>query len=180
MALWFLLIASYAGYKEYNLRTGQTVMLRVVPVDPRDMFRGDYVILNYDISRMPEDRRSEESSPYYGDTVYVSLVKDGDYYKAGQIFKSYPPKGLFIKGEVRENSFGISTIVYGIESYFVPEGEGHNLENAIRQHNVAAEVAINHYGHAVIKNLIIDGQKVTFKHKKEQESQQKENNEENY
>ena len=35
------------------LWTGETVLLRVVPIDPRDIFRGDYVTLTYDISRVP-------------------------------------------------------------------------------------------------------------------------------
>ena len=29
------------------LRNGQEVRLEIVPVDPRDLFRGDYVILDY-------------------------------------------------------------------------------------------------------------------------------------
>jgi uncharacterized membrane-anchored protein len=35
------------------LRSGRTVLLRVVPVDPRDLLRGDYVTLSYEISRVP-------------------------------------------------------------------------------------------------------------------------------
>ena len=30
---------------------GKTILVRVVPMDPRDMFRGDYVILGYEFSR---------------------------------------------------------------------------------------------------------------------------------
>ena len=33
------------------LANGREVVLDVVPVDPRSLFRGDYVILGYDISR---------------------------------------------------------------------------------------------------------------------------------
>ena len=33
------------------LSSGQEVVLQTVPVDPRDLLRGDYVILRYDISR---------------------------------------------------------------------------------------------------------------------------------
>ena len=48
------------------LVTGDTILLRVVPVDPRDLFRGDYVILSYDFSRvspgsivgLPQSRRN--------------------------------------------------------------------------------------------------------------------------
>ena len=34
------------------LRSGRDVLLKTVPVDPRDLLRGDYVILSYDISRL--------------------------------------------------------------------------------------------------------------------------------
>src|ERR687893_556204 len=65
------------------LITGQTVLVRVAPVDPRDLFRGDYVILSYDFSRVPRDRiegLSEKErgswSKLEGRTVYVPLVPD--------------------------------------------------------------------------------------------------------
>ncbi len=36
----------------WPLWTGESIYLRVRPVDPRDLFRGDYVILAYDIDRL--------------------------------------------------------------------------------------------------------------------------------
>ena len=35
------------------LKTGREITLPIVPVDPRDLFRGQYVRLGYDISRIP-------------------------------------------------------------------------------------------------------------------------------
>ena len=35
------------------LRTGTDVTLQTRPVDPRDLLRGDYVTLSYEISRVP-------------------------------------------------------------------------------------------------------------------------------
>ena len=35
------------------LRDGQEILLKVEPVDPRDLLRGDYVRLGYEISRIP-------------------------------------------------------------------------------------------------------------------------------
>src|SRR5258708_2650618 len=32
---------------------GERIVLKVVPIDPRDVFRGDYVILGYEINRLP-------------------------------------------------------------------------------------------------------------------------------
>lgn len=35
------------------LREGTEVILQTQPVDPRDLLRGDYVVLRYDISQLP-------------------------------------------------------------------------------------------------------------------------------
>ena len=45
------------------LANGREVVLEVIPVDPRSLFRGDYVILGYDISRfdLPAGRRPAEA-----------------------------------------------------------------------------------------------------------------------
>lgn len=45
-----VLMSIVAGHYS-DIARGQSVMLQVVPVDPRDMFRGDYVILSYEFSR---------------------------------------------------------------------------------------------------------------------------------
>lgn len=40
--------------------SGQTVMLKIIPVDPRNLFRGDYVILSYGFSlELPPDTSPE-------------------------------------------------------------------------------------------------------------------------
>ena len=58
------------------LRSGQEARLEVVPVDPRDLFRGDYVVLNYRIGTvdLPKDATS---SPFTrGQQVFVTLRPD--------------------------------------------------------------------------------------------------------
>ena len=44
---------------------GERILLKIQPVDPRDLFRGDFVILSYDISRIPEE--GIEGIPYTAD-----------------------------------------------------------------------------------------------------------------
>ena len=45
-----MVLAYMAGEREYILKNGKLIHLRTAPVDPRDLFRGDYVRLNYEIS----------------------------------------------------------------------------------------------------------------------------------
>lgn len=42
IALQVLAVLVFAGVREVTLRTGTEVVLQTVPVDPRDLFRGDY------------------------------------------------------------------------------------------------------------------------------------------
>jgi uncharacterized membrane-anchored protein len=169
MALWFLTIASYTAYKEYYLRAGEEVMLKVAPVDPRDIFRGDYVILNYEISSQNKERlqlADEGKTAYFmqGKTVYVMLEKDGKYYKSGDVYVTRPAEGLFIKGEVDFWGMGSNfTIIYGIENFFVPEDQGKIIESGSNMNRVSAKVVINAYGNASIKELYIDDKKADFK-----------------
>src|SRR3954466_6849758 len=54
------------------LRNGQEVRLEIVPVDPRDLFRGDYVVLDYRISSVdvPKDATNAFRR---GQKVFVTL-----------------------------------------------------------------------------------------------------------
>jgi len=44
--------------QERALAVGQVILLETRPVDPRDLLRDDYVILNYKISNIPTNRLS--------------------------------------------------------------------------------------------------------------------------
>ncbi|TIV76509.1 MAG: hypothetical protein E5V78_29680, partial [Mesorhizobium sp.] len=65
------------------LRNGKEVLLKVQPVDPRDLLRGDYISLNNNISRIPvklianipEGKFSSEDT-----SIVVRLRKGADGY----------------------------------------------------------------------------------------------------
>jgi uncharacterized membrane-anchored protein len=126
----------------------QTVLLRVEPVDPRDMFRGDYVTLDYAISRVPNGKYEP------GRTVYVTLVPeaDGRHYRAGEFLAEPPASGTFFWGTA--GAHGRAT--YGIESFYVQEGTGHDYENAVRNRRLWAEIAVNSRGTPALKRLVIE------------------------
>ena len=150
---WVVILFGFIAFKEFTLQTGEEVILKTRPIDPRDLFRGDYVILNYVIGGVDVSDFEE------GDTVYVGLkVDENGYGESTGVYKS-PPEGLFIKGTVKKGLFGGSNIEYGIESYFVPEGEGKSIE---RNRNLEGKVVIDKSGNAVLKAVLIDGKEVTF------------------
>ncbi|MBY9051603.1 GDYXXLXY domain-containing protein, partial [Pseudomonas fluorescens] len=52
------------------------------------------------------------------------------------------------------------TIKYGLESYFVPEGEGKTLEQARNQQKLLVVASVLPSGRAAIKRLLLDGKPV--------------------
>jgi uncharacterized membrane-anchored protein len=143
------------------LISGQTVLVRVQPVDPRDLFRGDYVILSYDFSRTPGEgieglSESEHGSwkKLEGRPVYVTLVPDsnGTHYRAEKVTVVKPAHGLFLKGQMER----YGSMKFGIESYFVQEGTGRAYEQAIRDRKLSAELAVASDGQAALRGLRIE------------------------
>ena len=64
------------------LRTGQEIILKTVPVDPRDMFRGDYMTLNYPISQLNIKSLPTEKTDFkVGYSVFVELETEDTYCK---------------------------------------------------------------------------------------------------
>ena len=117
--------------KEMTIRTGTTILLETIPVDPRDLLRGDYVMLNYRISNIDTSLLSGEHSFNPAQTVYVGLEKDGDFWNAVAISSSKPGQGTFISGRVKHSYGGHVIIEYGLESYFMPEGEGRSIQQSL-------------------------------------------------
>jgi uncharacterized membrane-anchored protein len=158
---WLVLLVGFIASKELVLRSGEEITLRTVPVDPRDLFRGDYVVLRYDISNLNSTvTNGQNFTP--GETVYVQLAADGNFSVPVGISRQ-KPEGLFIKGTVQEPSWwgnGVQ-VAYGIESYFVPENKGWILErNQGTALTVKARVDKN--GNAVIKEALIDGAPINY------------------
>jgi len=159
---WIIIIFGFIGYKEYTLKTGEEVLLNTVPIDPRDLFRGDYVVLRYEISNLdPEIFDTNDVTFKPGDKVYVALDTTDGFGKATGIYLIPPNQGLYIKGVAKSSWMNSVEIEYGIESYFVPEGRGREIENAFDK-DIDVRIMVDKSGRSVIKALLIDGEVVRF------------------
>jgi uncharacterized membrane-anchored protein len=98
-----LLLVGIIGYREYWIAVGEKIMLRTAPVDPRDLFRGDYVRLSYEISNLDLNRLAGEESFKPNQSIYVTLDRDEDGACTASGVSSAPPaEGVrFIEGRVR-------------------------------------------------------------------------------
>ncbi|MCR4263338.1 MAG: GDYXXLXY domain-containing protein [Candidatus Roizmanbacteria bacterium] len=157
IAIWLAGIFGLIGYKQLTIATGTTVLLETVPVDPRDVFRGDYVTLNYVISdydSIPFEDNAIEPYVQSGDTIYVVLRLENGIGVPQYKTLTRPDSQLYIKGRVTgyESDYTSYSIEYGIESYFVPEGKGRDIER-MRGRNLYAQVSVDKNGNAVITDI---------------------------
>ena len=142
------------------LLTGDIVLLRVVPLDPRDIFRGDYVVLSYECSLIPAQGiaglrgyQNYDFSEVQGQTVYVTLApeSDGKHWRPEKYSTERPKQGIYLRGQIQGRQ-----IQYGIESFFVQEGKGCDYENAVRNRKLWAEISVTAGGEAVLRDLLIE------------------------
>lgn len=79
-----LLLLGLIAQQEYRLAAPTTVLLETAPVDPRDLLRGDYVILNYKISTITNGlwNTGTPPKPSPGLPVFVSLEQRGEFHEA--------------------------------------------------------------------------------------------------
>ncbi len=156
-----LILVAMIALRAMPLVMGQTVVVRVMPVDPRDLFRGDYVILSYDFSRVSPQEveglaadKLGKRARWEGRTVYVPLVRDtnGVHWRAEKTTAVKPAAGPFLKGHMLRHG----TVQFGIESYFVQEGTGRVYEQAIRDRKLSAELAVTSNGQAALRGLRIE------------------------
>ncbi len=172
------LILAMVAERASILRSGATVRLATVPVDPRDLFRGDYVVLSYEISAVNLTRIGVTKPVERNQTIYVGLRArpDGKAEASRLAFEGEPrePGLVWLQGKsgyagdcaIRVDQAdncaqgdSVLRVTYGLESYFVPQGEGRRIETtqASRVEIVAAVAAS---GKSAIKALLIDGKPV--------------------
>jgi uncharacterized membrane-anchored protein len=169
------------------LKNGREIVLPIIPVDPRSLFRGDYVILDYPVSAVAANLMSSTMKSARPANFYVTLKKtDGEWEPVA--FSEKPQASdanqITLKARMRYGwsestrrrpvapsgtSTGSATatpvtppdlvynVRYGIESYFVPEGKGLALEALAREKKLAAVIAVDARGNSAIKGLMIDG-----------------------
>ena len=155
------------------LKSGREIAIATQPVDPRDFFRGDYVTLGYDIATYrSSDTASMPDLPNFrvGSIVYATISPAAaGAWTITNISAGYPEKvsatDIVLRGRIRtlwrdeSKSTSVVGLSYGIESYFVPEGTGQGIADAVRAHKVEALVAVDGSGTAALKGLIINGER---------------------
>lgn len=137
---------------------GQEVVLNLRPVDPRDLLRGDYVILSLEISRVEKTLPGADQGLKSGETVYVGLeISDDGVARPAKIARTREEAGpLAIEGKIGYGSAGQVQVDYDIDAFYLPEGEGREIEQ-LPAKRVQVVVAVHPDGRALPLRLLVDG-----------------------
>jgi uncharacterized membrane-anchored protein len=134
--------------------TGTTAYLETQPVDPRALFRGDYVILGYAVGQSVLPPTLGRDSRRTGKSIYVTVTTDrpARFVAASLDRPDLEPGQICLKG--RLSRFGDQGRVDfpQIAQYFVPEGEGREIERRVGE-NLLAEIKVSSRCNAVLVGL---------------------------
>jgi uncharacterized membrane-anchored protein len=161
--LWVVVLVGINTWHKRILLTGKTITLKTEPIDPRDPFKGDYVNLLYDISNIQDPLTDEQKTELLRTHKIYAVLKPKDFYFVLDHFTTKRPSlGTtyiqgFVWGEIRE----LMRISYNIESFYVPEGKGKEVEKH-QGKDLFVEVYVDEKGQATIKMLKIGDKPYPF------------------
>ncbi|UFJ43051.1 GDYXXLXY domain-containing protein [Brevibacillus humidisoli] len=155
-----LMLLSVVGKYYWISTSGHPVTLKTAPVDPRDLFYGDYVRLGFEISRIDlQSVQHDLEEPLYDTDVYVVLEQKGNvWHEAVGVYRHKPqlaPGQIMLSGRVPyyDGYMGEELrIVYGFERYYVPENTGREIEQSVEQ-GWYVDLRVSGSGEAVITRL---------------------------
>lgn len=163
VAAQLLLLGAYVVWRFYVLQTGQMVLLQTMPVDPRDLIRGDYIWLRYEISELDLDRVQSDRAEYRDrERIYVVVERGDPHWQVVRISSTRPqvtgPDQAFLQATVQWQypDDRVLFVEYGIESFFVPEGQGRPIEEAREPLDVF--VVVDRFGMPTIQQVYFRGE----------------------
>jgi uncharacterized membrane-anchored protein len=180
-----LLICSIPFESIYALATGTTVILKTMPVDPYDLLRGYYQTLSYDISsfntlkQLPGwaelNHKQDREIIDRNRQVYITLTKISavnpqapEAWKPIAIGEKLPVDLSADKIAIKGTSNG-SSIIYGLETYYMPEDRKDDVNKDINQaqssggkRNLLVEVKVDNRGLATPVSLWVGSKQYRF------------------
>ncbi len=151
-----LLVVILIGFGSIHLvvnNIGESLYLETIPYDPVDLFRGDYVNLEYEIESL--DLSLIDKSMYEnqqdGEYKYINIIDDSGYliYEEGsnplsaiKLVADKPKGNNYIKAEINyiDEDEKKANLEINLNRFYVPEGTGTALEDLSRQGRLVVEI----------------------------------------
>lgn len=165
LAVPLILLLSLIVKPLWTLKTGENIVLKTVPVDPRDLFYGDYVTLQYEIEEVPKEKLSpnlikklEKETSWGNFKVYGKLVAKDGVYILEELTETKPSQSLYLTGNLQYYSYfnteevEVYDVNFSLNRFFVPENTGMELEGLSRKGQLIAHIKVKN-GYAVLDSI---------------------------
>ncbi|WP_226037690.1 GDYXXLXY domain-containing protein [Aquibacillus saliphilus] len=134
---------------------GETIKLETLPVDPQDIFYGDYVTLRYEIEEIQANKWGGNENPTSGNRVYVLLEnKEGAYQVVKASDEKFQPSSgqvmLTAKYKYHDSINSIYQVDYGLGRYYIEDNTGQQYEQS---GEMIVTVAVAPWGQKKITDL---------------------------
>ena len=154
-----------------TLLFGKEVLLETRPLDPRDLFRGDYVTLRYAIEEIDIDKVEPDlvqkftSFNYpYNQSLYVELIEKNGVFVVKAVTEKRPSSpSVYLEARhgyitnLTPSDTGESSklmVTYAFDRYFVEENTGMALEEAARKGELLARIKV-YNGYGLLQEILI-------------------------
>lgn len=111
---------------EHAMSSGEVVLLRLAPVDPRSLMQGDYMRLNYEIARELTSRDNRATQDKGSDTLVIRL----DTHQVATLVVDGKPDRLASDERLLQVHQSERQWQIGPDAYFFEEGSGQLYETA--------------------------------------------------
>ncbi|MGN5009505.1 GDYXXLXY domain-containing protein [Aeromonas sp. 96A] len=111
---------------EHAMSSGEVVLLRLAPVDPRSLMQGDYMRLNYEIARELTSRDARANQDKGSDTLVIRL----DAHQVATLVVDGKPDRLASDERLLQVHQSERQWQIGPDAYFFEEGTGEQYEAA--------------------------------------------------
>jgi uncharacterized membrane-anchored protein len=140
------------------LRNGIEVVLETGAIDPRDLFRGHYAILNLAISVIDVSGVSIDPALAPGMPAYVTLRPGPDLYWQPEAVHATLPDGggPVLRGHLDYRDDRQLFLSFPFDRYFAPQDRALELERLDRAGRMGVILALDGQGQGPIKGLMID------------------------
>ena len=152
LLLYLLMLAQIGGlgalyaYRAAGQDAKWRLRFEAGPVDPRDVFRGDYIILSY--PGLNGTTSHGDKTPDADGDRYVTLKEAGDFWVMDRVLEAPPAENDLPYLHARRHN---RSLEYGLEHYYVPEGKGRPPGK------IVVEAAVRPNGDAQIRQVFNDG-----------------------
>ena len=148
-----------------TINYGETIRLQTVPVDPSNIFYGDYVDLEFEAENIPINlvesslrKELEDHTNGYSEDdlkVYIRLAysNETDTHQVTNLSKSKPKSGTYLKVILHPSIYEEKVRVsIPLEQYYLEDNTGLELEDKASKGQLVATIKVRN-GYAILRSV---------------------------